>query len=137
MVITPYQVNSVLRVYGDQLRQNRLSAQAKTAAKQPSETVSISAGAKRKAIIDKIAADVVDRITQYGPSEEVEKEVFRKLEDEYGTQLAVANQEPNELVFKVIDENGETVNSLSLEDSNFLTRKLEEITKETIDKNMA
>lgn len=137
MVITPYQVNSVLRVYGDQLRQNRLSAQAKTAAKQPSETVSISAGAKRKAIIDKIAADVVDRITQYGPSEEVEKEVFRKLEDEYGTQLAVTNQEPNELVFKVIDENGETVKSLNLEDSSFLTRKLEEITKETIDKNMA
>lgn len=137
MVITPYQVNSVLRVYGDQLRQNRLSAQAKTAAKQPSETVSISAGAKRKAIIDKIAADVVDRITQYGPSEEVEKEVFRKLEDEYGTQLAVTNQKPNELVFKVIDENGETVKSLNLEDSSFLTRKLEEITKETIDKNMA
>lgn len=137
MVITPYQVNSVLRVYGDQLRQNRLSAQAKTAAKQPTETVSISAGAKRKAIIDKIAADVVDRITQYGPSEEVEKEVFRKLEDEYGTQLAVTNQKPNELVFKVIDENGETVKSLNLEDSSFLTRKLEEITKETIDKNMA
>jgi hypothetical protein len=137
MVITPYQVKSVLRVYGDQLRQNRLSARAKTRAKQPPEKVSISAGARRKAIIDKIASDVVEKITHYGPSEKAEKEVFRKLEDEYGNQLKVANQEPNELVFKVIDEDGETVKSLSLEDSKFLTRKLEEITKETIDKNMA
>ena len=38
--------------------------------------------------------------------------------------------------FKVIDGNGETMNSLSIEDSKFLRYKLEEITRDMVDKNM-
>ncbi len=62
--------------------------------------------------------------------------MFEKLENEYGKQLTITEDNPNGLIFKEIDENGETINSLSIEDSNFLTNKLKEITKETIDKNM-
>jgi len=62
--------------------------------------------------------------------------VFKKLEDEYGAHLTIAKNSPSELIFKTIDENGETINSLSIEDSKFLRYKLEEITKETINKNM-
>jgi hypothetical protein len=50
--------------------------------------------------------------------------------------LTITGDNPNGLIFKEIDENGETINSLSIEDSNFLTNKLKEITEETIDKNM-
>ena len=73
---------------------------------------------------------------QFGPSGKVEKEVFEKLENEYGGQLSVSADNPNGLIFKEIDENGETINSFSIEDSSFLTNKLKEITKEVIDKNM-
>jgi hypothetical protein len=136
MLITAYQVNNVLRVYGDQLRQGRISSKPKEANPSLPDRISISSKARRKTIIDNITSNIVDKITQYGPHDKVEKEVFEKLENEYGGQLAIVGDNPNGLIFKEIDENGETINSLSIEDSNFLTNKLKEITEETIDKNM-
>jgi hypothetical protein len=136
MVISAYQVNNVLRVYGDQLRQGRFSIRPKTGDTRSPDMVSISAGAKRKAVIDKVTSNVIERIAQYGPQENVEKEVFQKLENEYGAQLAISRKSPTDLIFKAIDEDGETINSLSIEDSQFLRHKLEEITKETVNKNM-
>ncbi len=100
------------------------------------DMISISAGAKRKAIIDKVTSNVIEKIAQHGPHEDIEKEVFQKLEDEYGAQLTISSESPADLIFKVIDENGETTNSLSIEDSKFLRHKLEKITKDTVNKNM-
>ena len=135
-MITAYQVNNVLRVYGDQIRQSRVSIRQKNTDASLPDRISISTKARRKTIIDNITANIVDKITQYGPFDKVEKEVFEKLENEYGKQLAITEDNPNGLIFKEIDENGETINSLSIEDSNFLTNKIKEITEETIDKNM-
>ncbi|MEJ2656515.1 MAG: hypothetical protein P8012_04885 [Desulfobacterales bacterium] len=136
MLITAYQVNNVLRVYGDQLRQGKIVGRPKEGDAQLHDKISISAKARRKTIIDNITSNIVDKITQFGPFDKVEKEVFEKLENEYGAHLAVSEDNSDGLVFKEIDENGETVKSLSIDDSNFLTNKLKEITKEIIDKNM-
>jgi hypothetical protein len=127
MVISPYQVNNVLRVYGDQLRHHRISSRPKSGDTRLPDKIDISAEAKRKAVVDNVASHIIDRITQYGPHEDVEKEVFQKFKDEYGKNLAVAREGQNDLIFKVIDENGETMNSISIEDSNFLRHKLEEM----------
>ena len=136
MIISAYQVNNVLRVYGDQLRQSKISSKPRYNQTAEPDKISISESARRKAIIDKISSDIVNKITQHGPYETVEKEVFEKLENEYGKNLVVSRNGPNELLFKEIDEDGETINSLSIEDSNFLSYKLQEITKETIGENM-
>jgi len=136
MVISTYQVNNVLRVYGEQLRQNRTLNRPGDVNTRSPDRISISVEAKRKTIVDKIASGIVDKITQYGPQENVEKEVFQKLENEYGAQLVISRRSPTDLIFKVIDKNGETINSLSIEDSEFLRYKLEEITKDAISKNM-
>ena len=136
MVISAYQVNNVLRVYGDQLRNNRLSDRPKNTNTRSPDRINISVEAKRKAIIDNIANSIVDRITNYGPQDKVEEEVSKNLEDEYGVQLAITRKSPTDLIFKVIDENGETKNSLSIKDSKFSRYQLEEITSETVDENM-
>jgi hypothetical protein len=136
MLITAYQVNNVLRVYGDQLRQGKIAGRSKNRDAQLQDKIVISSNTRRKTIIENITSNIVDKIMQFGPLGKVEKEVFEKLENEYGAPLAVSGDNPNRLIFKEIDENGETVNSLSIEDSSFLTNKLKEITKETIDKNM-
>ena len=136
MVISTYQVNNVLRVYGEQLRHNRLAGKEKSGDARTPDKIDISSEAKRKAIVDKIASDIVDRITQFGPHENVEKEVFKKLEDEYGAHLAISEKGTTDLIFKVIDEDGETMNSLSIEDSKFLRYKLHEITRDTVNRNM-
>lgn len=137
MVITPYQINNVLRVYGTQLRQNnKASVRSKNGDTRSPDKISISAEAKRKAIVNKVTSNIIDKITQYGPNDSVEKEVFKKLEHEYGANLAVTKKSSNDLIFKVIDESGETINSLSIEDSKLIRYKLEKITKETVNKNM-
>lgn len=136
MVISSYQINNVLRVYSDQLRQGRMAARPKNTAAQSPDRISISSAGKREAVIEKIASNIIDRITRDGPNEDIEKEVFKKLQTEYGNKLTVSRENNSELIFKKIDQNTETLQALSFEDSEFLSYKLKEITKETVGKNM-
>jgi hypothetical protein len=136
VVLSAYQVNNVLRVYGNQLRHSKLAGRPQHTNTCSPDRVNISAVAKRKSTIDKITADIVNRIIQNGPGDNLEKEVFQKLENEHGSHLAVNGERSYEPIFMEIDENGETLNTLSIEDSVFLSHKLKEITRETIDKNM-
>jgi hypothetical protein len=124
MVISAYQVNNVLRVYGDQLRQNMVSNRPEGTDTCTPDRISISAKTRRVTIIDDIISNIIERITQFGPHDNVEKEVFKKLESEHGKSLAINEDRHNELIFKEIDGKGETINSLSIEDSKFLTNKL-------------
>lgn len=136
MFITTYLINNVLRVYGNLLCKGKVAVRQKNTDDGLSDKISVSTKDKRKTIVDNITTNIVDKIIQYGPHDKVEKEVFEKLENEYGGHLAISGEDSDGLIFKEIDENGETINSLSIEDSNLLTKKLMEITEETIDKNM-
>jgi len=120
MVISAYQINNVLRVYGNQLRQSMISSRPEDTDTNAPERIGISAKTRRNTIID----DIIERITQSAPHNNVEKEVFNKLESEHGNSLVVNEDRHNKLIFKKIDENGETINSLLIEDSKFLTNKL-------------
>ena len=64
-------------------------------------------------------------------------ELFKDIENEFGVQLDVTERGPADLIFKVIDGQGETVNQLSIEDSKFLRYKLEEISKGEVEQNPA
>ncbi len=133
MELSVFQINNVLRVYKDQLRHGKIVKHS--AENNPSpDRINISAEAKRKIFVDKIASGIVDKITEYGPQDNIEKEVFKKLENEYGANLDISQKGSNELLFKVIDEGGETINSLSIEDSQFLAHKLQEIALDTVGK---
>jgi len=136
MVIPLYQVNNVLKVYGDQLRQNWILNTPKVENSRKPDTINISSEAKRRVIVDKVSSEIVGRITKYGPNDDVEKEIFKKLEDQYGANLEVTDKGSSDLIFKVIDDGGETINSLSIEDSKFLQYSLKNITKDLVDKNM-
>ena len=135
MVISSYHVNNVLRVYGDQLRQSKLSNRPKNSKISSPDRINISDKAKRKAIVTKIASEIVEKIANFEPQENVEEEVSKNLENEYGVQLDITRKSPNDLLFKIIDENGETLNSLSIENSEFLRYKLEEVNNETAEKS--
>jgi len=137
MVISAYQVNNILRVYGDQLRQSIASRRPTSSPGRAPDTVSISAGAKRKAVIDRIAAGIVERIARHNAQEAMGGELFKDIENEFGVQLDVTERGPADLIFKVIDGQGETVNQLSIEDSKFLRYKLEEISKGEVEQNPA
>ncbi|NVM22091.1 MAG: hypothetical protein HWN68_09975 [Desulfobacterales bacterium] len=137
MQITTYHIHNVLRAYGKQLSLSRRGA-SKTGLAMPdrADSITISTEARRKAVIEKVAADIVERIVRDGPRDGMEQEAFKQLEEEYGKKLAL-NEDGAELAFKVIDkENGEQISALSIEDSSFLKRRLEEITKDKVNANM-
>ena len=137
MNISTYQIHNVLRAYGKQLSQSRRLLNDKSiAGPKRMDRISISAQARRKAVIDKVTSDIVNRIVHEGPGDDVAQEVFKELEGEYGDNLSVKKRD-SELVFKVIDkENGEVTKTLSIEDSEFLKNRLEEITKSKVDDQM-
>jgi hypothetical protein len=138
MHISTYQVNNVLRAYGKQLSLSKRGARNKNVMPPNlSDSITISAEARRKAIIEKVTTDIVERIVRFGPQDVTEQEAFRELEDEYGNNLVLEEDNGPELVFKVIDnDKGEETRTLSIEDSKVLRDRLEEITKTKVDANM-
>lgn len=137
MTVSTYQIHNVLRAYGKQLSQTKRLSRTRTPV-EPNrpDQITISAQARRKAVIDKVSSDIVNRIVQEGPRDEIEREVFHQLETEYGDRLTV-DKKGSELLFKVIDkDNGEVTKVLSNEDSQILQDRLAEITKNRVNNNM-
>jgi hypothetical protein len=128
MLISPHQVNNVLRVYGDQLCQSRISNEPECADVKEPERISISAKTRRETIIDDIASNIIKKITQSEPHDTAETGVFQNLESEHDTPATIHEDRRNKIIYKEIDGNAETINSLSIEDLKFLRNKLRAIT---------
>jgi hypothetical protein len=138
MHISNYHVHNVLRAYGKQLTLGKKSMRNKSVMGQnTSDNITISAEARRKSVIEKVTADIVERIVHSGPRDVLEKEAFEELENELGNNLVREEKNSAELVFKVVDkEKGEEIRTLSIEDSELIKNRLQEITKRKIDANM-
>jgi len=124
MVISEHHINNVLRVYGDQLRQSIISSRPEDTHTSEPVKIGISATSRRETILEDITANIIERITQFGPHDNVEKEVFKNLENKHEKPLVINDDRHNKLIFKEIDENGETINSLSIKNSRFFSNKL-------------
>ena len=105
MHITDYHVHNVLRAYGKQLTLSKRSARKDiVTGNNPSDSITISAEARRKAVIEKVTADIVERVVRSGPRDMLEKEAFEELESEYGNNLVPEEDNSAELAFKVVDK---------------------------------
>ena len=124
MIISEHHINNVLRVYGDQLLQSMISSRPEGTDTNATERIDISAKIRRETIVDDIISNIIKKITQFGPHDDVEKEESIKLESEYKTPLAINEDRHKKLIFKEIDGNDETINSLSIEDSKILKNNL-------------
>jgi len=138
MQIPSYQIDNVLKVYSKQISRGKVIERQRSLARQSSaDKITISSEGKREAIINKVASDIVDRITNFGPQSDLDKDITDRLEKELGKKLDYGNSVGNQFVYNSIDENNEkTKNTLSVENSNFIVKRLEELAKETVNKNM-
>jgi hypothetical protein len=114
--ITAYQINNVLRVYGEQLRRGRISNWREFTDTDAPDNINISARARRETIIDDITSNIVERITHFEPNQNVEIDPVKPVSN--------GKDRYDKLIFKEIDKNDETINSISIEDSKFLRNKL-------------
>lgn len=138
MQIPSHQIHNVLKVYGKQLSQSRMLERKKIlGAPETGDKINLSAMGKRQAIIDKVAADIVDRITQSGPQDKVDREIVTRLEYELGQPIEF-KEKKNAFIFNVINQNNEkkTISAFQADDPDYLMRRLEELAKEAVDRNM-
>lgn len=138
MQIPSYQIQNVLKVYSRQLSQGKILSRNKfgAAAKTSADSVTISSEGKRKAIIDKVAANIVDRIITEGPKEKSEEIIADQIEKEFGKKINFS-KDKNQFTYTVIDENNKKVtHTLSVEDSKFIVKRMTELAREVADSNM-
>ena len=140
MYIPSYQIHNVLKVYSKQVSQSRILERQKGLDDKPSvDKINISAEGKRKVVIDKVSADIVDRITQFGPQDQIEHDIVNQLEDEIGQPVEFSEEgkkKETDFVFNVFDDqNNKKTNTISVENSSFLTQRLSQLAKEEVDKN--
>jgi hypothetical protein len=118
MFVPSYQMHNVLNVYSKQLRQNMTAGNNKKTPDTPSaDQVNLAPGGRREATIEKVSKAIIDKITRSG------------------TETAPGPTNKTTFVFNVIDAiNKKITNTLSVEDSNFLIRRFEQLSKEAADK---
>lgn len=140
MQIPSYQIQNVLKVYSKQLTQGKLLAKSQAAGREgPSsaDSVTISAKGKRQAIIDKVATNIVNRIITEGPNENLEEKIAAQIEKEVGKKINFAKSSGNKFTYTHVNENNEKVTkTLSVEDSEFIMKRMTEIAKKLADENM-
>lgn len=139
MNISNYQMHNVLKVYTQQLSRNRTSEyRGVKTAKPASDSISISAEAKRQGVIKQVTDKIVDRITRKGPQNDVDREIVDQLRDEIDRKAVFDRSNGSDFVYNVIDaDRVKEKTRLSVEDSDFLVKRLGQLAKEAADKMMA
>jgi len=138
MQIPSYQIQNVLKVYSRQLSQGKIPGKNKfaNANKISADSVTISPGGKRQAIIDKVASNIVDRIITEGPKEKTQEKITSQIEKEPGKNINFT-KEKNQFTFTKIDENNKKIiHTLSVEDSKFIVQRMAELARKIADSNM-
>lgn len=130
MYITNYQMHNVLKVYTSQLSKNRSSAQpGKATAKPRADSINISTEGRRQSVINKVAEDIVARITLNDGQPEPEDQSFiDHLRENLDRPVELEDRDSKPFVYNVLGANQEKMmNSLSTEDSRLLMQRLEKL----------
>ena len=138
MQIPSYQIQNVLKIYSRQLSQGKMLSRNKFGAtnKISADSVTLSSEGKRQAIIDKVAATIVDKIVTEGPKEKNEEKITRQIESELGKKINFTKNK-NQFTYTVIDENNKKeTHTMSIEDSKLIVQRMTELAREVADSNM-
>ena len=136
MFVPSYQMHNVLNVYSKKLRHNITSKDQNMSKKALTDRVNLTSEGKRQATIEKVSKEILDKIIRFGS--QVDSPLRRSDQIKANTDKESGSVKTNRLgfVFNVIDTiNKKTTNRLSVEDSSFLIQRLEQLSKDTMDKN--
>jgi hypothetical protein len=132
MYVPSYQMHNVLNVYSKQLRHNMTSERKTEAPESPSaDRVSLTVEERRQATIEKVSKDILDKITRFGSLTETRRKITEHARGKSENEALSDKAQKTKFVFNAIDSiNNKQTNTLSVEDSSFWVRRLEQLAKE-------
>ena len=132
MHIQSYQIHNVLNAYRRHLSQTK-PGQAPSPDSQhtKSDTVSISEEGKNQSIMEKVADNVLKKITNVGPESNFEQEMARQVQSSEDKHTLAEKE--NAFVFDTILENNQKeTRSIAVDDSQVLMNRLNELAKAAV-----
>jgi len=135
MYVPSYQMHNVLNVYSKQLRQNlALGGTHKRSEQLPADRVNLTPEGKRRAMIEKVSKDILDKISRYGSLSANRHDLTDLAKTDSINGTISDKEKKTTFVFNAIDAiNNKKTNTLSVEDSSFLIQRLEQSAKEVGD----
>ena len=137
MFVSSYQIHNVLNVYSKQLSQDRNVQKLKPGTiNQPSDQIKLSTEGKRRATIERVAQEILNKISHYGSEGEIKTQGQDAPRENAKNSLESDNKKEAGFVFNVIDRlNQKTKTALSVKDTKFLIDRLEQMAKDTVEED--
>ena len=135
MFVSSYQIHNVLNVYSKQLSQDRNVQKLKPGTiNQPSDQIKLSTEGKRRATIERVAQEILNKISHYGSEGEIKTQGQDAPRENAKNSLESDNKKEAGFVFNVIDRlNQKTKTALSVKDTKFLIDRLEQMAIDTVE----
>jgi len=135
MFVPSYQMRNVLNVYRKKLRRKITSGKDQnTSEKPPADRVNLTSERKRRATIEKVSKEIFDKIIRFGSHADILHRRADQIEGNTDKESASVKTNKAGFVFNVIDTiNKKTTNTVSVEDSNFLIQRLEQLSKDKLE----
>lgn len=139
MFVSSYHIHNVLNTYSKQLSQGRSAQrQERKKKKQLSDHIQLSTEGKRRATIEKVAKDILSKIADFGANGQVKSNVQLQPEGSDHKTADSDNKKEAAFVFNIIDDlNQKTKTALSVQDTNFLINKVEQLAKDAVEGDAA
>jgi hypothetical protein len=136
MFVPSYQMHNVLKVYSKQLRQNMAAKRKNKAAHKPRlNKYKLTPEAKRQATIEKVCTEILNKISRYGGLQEDRQNNSENIKVSSYGEAALHKPQNKTFVFNEIDAiDQKSINTLSVNDSSFLIKKVEQLAKKANDK---
>ena len=133
MFVPSYQMHNILNIYSNKLRRNITSGKKQnTPDTPPVDRITLTLDGKRQATIEKVSKDIFDKITRFGSQAESSQWMSDRIKGKLDEKPVSAKMDTAGFVFNVIDPiNQKTTNTVSVEDPNFLIRRIERLLKNT------
>ena len=138
MIVNNHQIQNVLKVYSSQLSKGRFGRPESMPIRKPSaDAVNISAEGKREALIERLTREIVGRIINKDPRLQIDRHIVEQMKTEIENDQGVGTGQEREFVYNVINGDAtKTLNTLNMDDSSYLIKRLEHYARESVEKNL-
>ena len=137
MNIQSYQIHNVLDVYRRQLSQSKRAAnQNASASSSRADSVSLSNEGKNHAIMEKVTASVIEKITSITPEAQSNGSEQATIDRKHEKPSLVNRGQDNTFTFHtIVGKNNKETRSISIGNSEVLMNRLDELAKAAINRN--